>query len=381
MHLQAALGVSLMFTRGGSDAAGVALNRSFAIAEQRGDALDQLRLLGPLNMFYLRTGDFKNALYHAKRCSAISRTLDDAVAAALAHSILGMSLHLSGDLKNARTELEAALRRESGARRTTTVYLGFESRSLAGAILARNLWLQGFPDQAVARACQTIDEAVEMDHSLTLAIALIWGISVFLWAGDLQRAEANIDRLIAHAETNSLLPYLAVGRGFAAEMAICRSDASGGVETLQGCLGQLHAMPYELLGTHLAISLVQGLVATGRFIEGGVLIDETIQRVKVGGDAVYMPELLRLKGSLLQSMPEPRAADAEAYFLQSLALSRNQGACAFEMRAAGGLAALYAGQGQPERGKAILQPVFEQIEAGSDTTDVKAAERLLATLG
>ncbi len=42
MHLQAALGVSLMFTRGGSDAARVALGRSFAIAEERGGALDQL---------------------------------------------------------------------------------------------------------------------------------------------------------------------------------------------------------------------------------------------------------------------------------------------------------------------------------------------------
>jgi predicted ATPase/DNA-binding winged helix-turn-helix (wHTH) protein len=72
MHLQAALGVSLMFTRGGIDAARVALNRSLAIAEERGGALDQLRLLGPLNMFHLRIGDFKAALHYAKRCSAIA---------------------------------------------------------------------------------------------------------------------------------------------------------------------------------------------------------------------------------------------------------------------------------------------------------------------
>ncbi|TIQ77343.1 MAG: transcriptional regulator, partial [Mesorhizobium sp.] len=43
MHLQAALGVSLMFTHGGRDAARVALNRSFSIAEQCGDALDQIQ--------------------------------------------------------------------------------------------------------------------------------------------------------------------------------------------------------------------------------------------------------------------------------------------------------------------------------------------------
>ena len=46
MRLQADLGVSLMFMRGGHIAAHSALMRSFAIAEQRGDALDQLRLSG-----------------------------------------------------------------------------------------------------------------------------------------------------------------------------------------------------------------------------------------------------------------------------------------------------------------------------------------------
>ena len=51
-----------MFMRGAREAARAALNRSFAIAEERGDALDQLRLLGPLNMFHLRAGDFQGGL-------------------------------------------------------------------------------------------------------------------------------------------------------------------------------------------------------------------------------------------------------------------------------------------------------------------------------
>jgi hypothetical protein len=139
MHLQAALGVSLMFTRGGSDAARAALGRSFAIAEERGSALDQVQLLGPLNMFHLRTGDFKTALHYAQCCSVIAGTVEASVAVALAHSILGISLHLSGDLGGARVELEAALRHGPRDQRTTTVYLGFEGKNLAGAILARNL--------------------------------------------------------------------------------------------------------------------------------------------------------------------------------------------------------------------------------------------------
>ncbi len=381
MHIQAALGVSLMFTRGGRDAARVALNRSFAIAVERGDALDQLRLLGPLNMFHLRIGDFNTALHYAKRCSAIAGTVEDSVAAALAHSILGISLHLSGDLSDARAELEAALRREPRSRRTTTIYLGFEGKSLAGAILARNLWLQGFPAQAVERARQTISDAAEMDHSLTLSISLIWGISVFLWAGDLQSAERHTDWLIAHSESHSLAPYLAVGRGFQGELAIRRGDAKGGVELLHGSLEKLHSMPYELVTTPLNISLVQGLAAIGRFADGMTLIDETIGRVEATGECAYMPELLRVKAGLLLSMPQPSIGAAETYFTQSLELSRRQIARAWELRSAADLAALLAGSGRSERARALLQPVLEQFVEGSDTSDLKAAAQLLVTLG
>jgi predicted ATPase/DNA-binding winged helix-turn-helix (wHTH) protein len=380
MHFQAALGVSLMFTRGGRDAARVALDRSLEIAEERGDALDQLRPQGPLNMFYLRTGDFKTALRYALRCSAIAKTIEDSVAAELAHAILGISLHLNGDLDGARAELEAALRRELHARWTTTIYLGFEGKSLAGAILARTLWLQGHPDQAAKRARQTVKAAAAMDHSLTLSIALIWSITVFLWTGDLRSAEEHIDWLISRSESHSLAPYLAVGRGFKGELAIRRGDAEGGVETLQACLQMLHAMPYELLTTPLNIALVQGLAATGRFADGATLVDETIRAVEARGDAVYMPELLRIKGDLLLLMPQPDLREAEECFTQSLELSRLQRARAWELRTAVDLAALLAGQGRSERARAFLQPVFEQFAEGAETADLKAAERLLASL-
>jgi predicted ATPase/DNA-binding winged helix-turn-helix (wHTH) protein len=380
MRLQANLGVSLMFMRGGRDAAHSALTRSFAIAEDQGGAVDQLRLFGPLNMFHLRKGDFKIALDYAQRCSALARTMDDSVAAELAHSILGISLHLAGDLGGARAELEGAVRRGPGARRTTTIYLGFEGRHLAGAILARTLWLQGHPAEAAARAHETVKDAATIEHSLTLAIALIWAISIFLWSGDLETAEAHIDRLVSLSESNSLAPYLAVGHGFRAEAAIRRGDAQSGVESLQSHLEKLHAMPYELLSTSLKIALVQGLATLGRMAEAMGLIDETILSVSVNGDACYAPELLRVKGGLLLSMPEPSRSDAETCFVRSLELSRRQGARAWELRAALDLATLWAHEERIKSARALLQPVFDRFEEGSNTADLRAAERLLATL-
>ncbi|MER9567198.1 winged helix-turn-helix domain-containing protein [Mesorhizobium sp. M0571] len=380
MHLQAALGVSLMFTRGGRDAARVALERSFTIAEERGDKLDQLHLLGPLNMFHLRTGNFKTALHFAKQCSATAATLEDSVAIALAHSVLGISLHLRGDLAEARAELEAALDRGPRAQRTTTIYLGFEGKILAKAILARNLWLQGHPDQAMERARQAIDEAAAMDHSLTLAIALIWGISVFLWAGELESAEAYIDMLISRAESHSMAPYLLVGRGFKSDVAIGQGDAKGGVEGLRTSLQKLHAAPYELLTTALNLSLVRGLSAIGQVDEAMVLVDDSLGQVEKNGDLLYLPELLRMKGNLVLQLSERNRAEAETCLLQALELSRSQGARAWELRTAIDMATLMAGRGEVDSACALLQPVFEQFVEGLSTADLKAAGRLLATL-
>jgi predicted ATPase/DNA-binding winged helix-turn-helix (wHTH) protein len=380
MHLQAALGVSLMFMRGGRNAALVALERSFAIAEERGDALDQVRLLGPLNMFHLRTGSFTTALQCAERCAAAIATVEDPVAIAVAHSILGISLHLRGDLADACAELEAALDRGPRFQRTSTAHLGFDGRILGKAILARNFWLQGHPDQAMERARQAVAEAAPMEHSLTLAIALIWAISVFLWTGELQSAKVYIDMLISLAESHSLAPYLLVARAFKGEVAIRHGDARGGVESLQSSLQKLHAAPYELLTTELNISLIGGLSAIGRVDEAISLVDESLGRVETDGNLLYVPELLRVKGAVLLLLPEANRDDAEACFSRALELSRYQGARAWELRTATDLATLFAGQGQRERGRALLQPVYEQFVEGFDTADLKSAARLLETL-
>ena len=79
-------------------------------------------------------------------------------------------------------------------------------------------------------------------------------------------------------------------------------------------------------------------------------------------------------------MPEPRSEDAEMCFMQSLELSRAHGSRAWELRTATDLAALWAGQGRSDDARALLLPIFEQFTEGSDTADLKAAQRRLNEL-
>ncbi|GGC75263.1 ATP-binding protein [Chelatococcus reniformis] len=381
MHLQAALGVSLMFTRGGRDAAGAALRRGFAIAEAQGDALDRLHVLGPLQMFHLRVGEFRTALHYAERCAATAATLEDTSSTTLAHALMGISLHLGGDLGRAQAALDAAVWSGPRSDRSTTSYLGFDGRVLAAAILARTLWLRGYPDQAVKRAVLTTEEAEAVAHPLTLSIALVWAVSVLLWVGDLERAQASIDRLFARAELHSLGPYLAVGRGFQGELAIRRGAADGGVADLKAGLAELHAAPYELLTTPLRISLLQGLIATGRLDEAAALSAEATQSVEASGDLCYLPELLRIEGTLALARLRPATETAEMWLMRSLELSRRQGARGWALRAAIDLARLWAARGEAARAQALLAPLYMGFAEGAASADLKTAASLLAQLG
>ena len=251
---------------------------------------------------------------------------------ALANSILGRALQFVGDHNDSRLELEASFRYWSSSRQTGEVYLGLDHHILVGIGLARNLWLQGHPAQATERVRQTISDAERKNHPASLGLALSWAPEIFLWTGDLQSAEVYADWLRSHAESHSLRPYLAVARSYKDSLAIHRGEARTGVEDLRSCLEQLHAMRYRILNTGFKLCLVQGLMAIGRFDEALALINETISLVEANGDILYMPEALRVKGSVFLSMPgggpKTRRCVLSSRLIGAVAKPRDHGNCA-----------------------------------------------------
>jgi predicted ATPase/DNA-binding winged helix-turn-helix (wHTH) protein len=378
MHLQTALGMSLMFIQASSDRARSALDRSLEIAEARGDALAQLQVLGPLHMFHLRIGEFKPALHYAQRGVAVAKAIEDPAARTLAHALAGISLQFVGDLGAARSELETALQHGQGSQRTRTTYLGFDGQTLASIVLARTLWLQGRSPRALELLSETIKDAERKDHPVTLAITLIYAMSVLFWNGDLDRGKKYLDWFVAHAQRHSLAPYLAVGLGFKGRLAILQGDARGGVENLQACLTQFHAMRYGLLTTTFSMSLAEALGATDRHAEAMTVIEETIGQCEANGDLIFMPELLRVKGGLLLAMSATGDQDAEQCLKLALEWSQRQGALAWELRAAIDYAKLLGARGQSDAAHAVLQPIFEKFRDGAGTADLRAAKQLLA---
>ncbi|GGP26852.1 transcriptional regulator [Silvimonas amylolytica] len=380
MQLFAALGLSLMFTRGNTDDVRVALAKSLELAQALGDAPSQVQLLGALQIFDERVGNFKASLCEAERSMTVATHSADPATIATANAIMGLCHHLVGDQIKARALLEAALAAPAQPKRLSTIYIGFDHRNRASIALARTLWLRGHANLALQTAQRTVEDASKLDHPVTLCIALIWAVSVYVWVGDLARAEADIDRFIACAQAHSLGPYLAVGRGVKGELAIRKGvHLEQGIEAIRNCLAELHESRYELLTTGFCLALAEGLGAAGKIGEALELVDHTIAEVKANGDLYFLPELLRVKARALRHAERDDAAQAQACLVESLALSQRQGALSWTLRAATDLARMWASTRRQEA-RDLLAATLARFEAGFETADLIAASALLQQL-
>jgi DNA-binding winged helix-turn-helix (wHTH) protein/tetratricopeptide (TPR) repeat protein len=143
-----------------------------------------------------------------------------------------------------------------------------------------------------------------------------------------------------------------------------------------GCQASLPFFLSFLAETHLR----QGQVA-----EGLAVIAEALRLSNTNFDRFWEAELHRQQGNLLlaqthprQSLPGPAVADAEACFQQALAIARQQGAKALELRAATSLSRLWLAQDQPDAAQGLLADIYGWFTEGLQTADLQAAQDLLA---
>jgi predicted ATPase len=89
----------------------------------------------------------------------------------------------------------------------------------------------------------------------------------------------------------------------------------------------------------------------------------------------------RIAGEIALKSPQPDAAKAEAYFERALAVSRQQQAKSWELRAAMSMARLWRDHSKRDEARDLLAPVYGWFTEGFETLDLKEAKALLDELG
>jgi hypothetical protein len=297
--------------------------------------------------------------------------------------MIGVPLHYLGDHTNARRYIERMLARYvTPVHRSHIIRFQLNQRVTASCTLARILWLQGFPDQAMRTAQSSVEEAWVTDHALSLCNTLAQAACpIALFNGDLMAAERFVAMLLDYSARHALAARHAEADCLRGSLFIQRGDVVIGSQHLRCALDELRKLGFVQRCPAFLGALADGLGRVGQGAEGLAAIDEALALSERDEERWCMAELLRIKGELILSEGGPDAAEAaEDHFRQALDWARRQGALSWELRAATSLARLWRDQNRTQAAREILAAVYDRFTEGFETADLKAAKLLLAGL-
>src|ERR1700730_6057636 len=252
----------------------------------------------------------------------------------------------------------------------------------ARALLARILWLQGYPDQAMRTAESNLDAAQTIAHATTLFYALAAAACpIALLVGDLTAAERLVTMLLDLSERHALLVWHAWGRAFEGVLFIKRGDLVSGLQCLRTGFDRLREAGLAVRYMTFLSELAGGLGHTDQIAQGLAVIEKAIEQSDATEERWSMPELLRAKAELvLLDDASNAAAVAERYFQQALEGARRQEALSWELRTATSLARLWRKKGRNTDARSMILPIYDRFTEGFDTTDLRAAKALIDEL-
>jgi tetratricopeptide (TPR) repeat protein len=387
MKLHAALGALLMYSYNPKNSvpeAATAWTNAFEIAESLDDAEYRLTSLWGLWFSHFASNGLRTALELAERFCALAANRPNRSYRLVGERMIGASQHHLGDLSSARGHLEWALD-EQVTPDYTSPLLRFQFRPhvTPRVLLAWILWLQGFPEQSIRAAENSVEDARAANHVPSLCYALSQATCpIALLIGAVASAESYVEQLVDQSTRHSLPFWAALSRSNRAVLLIKRGDLDAGLRLLRACYDELGEgrVVWQRITLRDAIT-AEALGRIGQISDGLVLVEEAIDHCERTEERWVFAELLRVKGELRLLQGGPRTATkAEDHFRQALDWAHRQGALSWELRTATSLARLLRDQGRPADAMTLLQPVYDRFTEGFDTVDLKAAKALLDAL-
>jgi predicted ATPase/DNA-binding winged helix-turn-helix (wHTH) protein len=360
LQLNAALGDAILYTRGFSSSVNAAFNKTLELAERLGTTVHHRRALWGLWVGRIGAADYPAALRFAEAYCLFDESSRDPAALLTGNRMMALSHHFTGNQIMARQHAERAL--TLPARRIAPLSdraFEFEHRVSTLAVLARILWIQGFPDQAKHAGRESLECAQSTGHSLSLCYALTAACGVAMWSGDVPEASRWVAMLLDHSTRHSLPFWQLWGRCL--EVALARRN--GEMRVGQSVLRDPLCSPTQQEG-----------MAT---VDEGLATQEAIARAENGLAGWCAAELLRVKAEALLRESEGNTADAEGLLQRSLQTAREQGALSWELRAATSLARLWHQQHRTREAHDLLMSVHDRFTEGFETTDLVNAGTLL----
>ena len=349
MALQLALGSFSYHTQGGTPQTIDAFACARRLAEANNDLSGQLRAVSGHMAVNLCCGNYRQALaqsLHFDQLGPQAAPLLDLSA----QRLRVLAQHFAGDQALAQHNGEQVIQRmaHSGHLNRFTHGFGVQyDQSVASlTILARILWLRGFPERAWRTANQALELALQINHGTSICYTLaLAGVVIARYNGDATTAHSLLDLLMQQAQKHSVQLFHTWARHYA---------GTAPDEDMHGL----------------------GLVADTLVTFNASAVDAAMfERARNGAAGWCTAEILRVRA---EHVDDPQAA--EALLLDALGLAHQQGALAWELRSATALARLWQRQDRRQAARELLNAVYARFTEGFATQDLIGVRRLLDEL-
>jgi hypothetical protein len=147
-----------------------------------------------------------------------------------------------------------------------------------------------------------------------------------------------------------------------------------GIRLIRQGIEELRKMCCPMGGWNLA--LAQALEFGGATAEALGAIEQALE--SSFEEVLYRSETLRTRGELRLKISEPELAEKD--FREAIAVARNMGAKAWELRATTSLARLLASRGEGTEARSLLAEIYNWFTEGFDTADLRDAKAVLDEL-
>ncbi len=383
LRLRLALTAPLIATAGYAAAETVeTYQRARSLCDRLGDDEPLLPLLyGEWVQFIVGLADQSAGRSIAQRFLRLAEDRGDTDAVLTGHRMLGLSLVLLGEFSDGMAHTDRAISLYDSEKHSMLAQSFGQDPWVASQSAGRawSLWHLGYPTQADQAIQAALDRAHELQHTNSTAYALFFTAVIT----ESQRQDAELARqvaaLLALSKEHQLSLWLAWGRIFEGWLEVRSGRLAGGLASIEKSLygstsadsrfGRSYFLSLQARAFELAGRTKEALRTVDRALE---LLDETSERF-------CEAELHRIKGALM--LAGGSATDGAASFERAIAVARDQSAKSLELRAATGLARLWAEQGERQKALDLLAPVYDWFTEGFDTADLKDAKALLDELG
>ncbi len=359
-----------------------AYNRAYELRDTVDDPEDLVPMFYGLWVIRNVLSEHGEALTFADSILETADTADNVLTRMLGYRMRGTSRLYLGRMADARRDLEASLELYRPGEHDALAYRYAQDPVIAGqSILAWNLALAGYADQALQLAEQIVDRAETLAHAPSSGWAYNFaGLRIGMLRRDWNRIETFIDRLRALSRQHGLAHWLELANIADGWRRACAGEEQGLQQIKIDLNDRLKNKPERLYLPETYAQLAEAHLECGSAQAAHDAITAALEIVARTDERFYEAELYHIRGkALLAIEPNADAAAAEA-FEHAIDIAQSQQAKLWELRASTSLARHRQSQGRATEARDLLAPVYDWFTEGFDTPDLLAAKALLQEL-